>query len=103
MKKALPVKDSSGQIKLIYLTNTEDLVSRETTFAPHEWENGIARWEWLVKIKRELGEEWELVGNELKDVYSGFVYKAFFLKKDKITKKYANTIVEQFIKEWENQ
>src|SRR5438477_11595639 len=97
MKKAVAIKDNKGQINAVYFIDDEDLVSEETTFGRDEWSRGVAKWQWEVEVSNKLGSDYEVIGNEIQDIGSGFIYRIFFVKRDKFSRRNANDIIEEYI------
>ena len=101
MKKAIAVKNSQGHYEAVYLTDTDDMVIKETTFSGEEWSRGVPKWQWENAISTELGKDYQVVGKEMEDLGNGFLYRLFFVKRDKFMRKPVSKIVEEYIIRWE--
>jgi len=101
MRKALAIRNIRGQIEAVYFTDSKDIVSEETTFSRDEWSRGVAKQQFHVDISNKLGSDYTVVGNEAEDMGSGFFYRIFFVKKDKFSRRSANDIIEEYMRDWE--
>jgi len=103
MRKPVAIKNQQGLITTVYLTDDENIISKEKLIDHDEYVRGVGQLYYQKDVVKEMGDNYVSIGTQAEKLKNGYLFRVFFIKKGEFEERKANDIIQEWMENWQEE